>query len=139
MQAIEEIKKEEMRKLSELKAKDKAAEEKEREYRGEYIDQEEHVYQYRGLWVPRELWEDKEIGWSEKRMMIEILNRSIDDKMVCTTQFLADIMGLKHITAHYILNNLLKKGYLQPIPIHKWGRSDKARRYLRINKYKYLE
>lgn len=139
MQDIDAIKKEEKRKLSELKTKDSDKLKKEKEYKGAYIDQEEHVYQYRGLWVPRELWEDKELGWTEKRMMIEIMNRSIDNKMVCTTQFLADIMDLKHITAHKTLMSLLSKEYLQVVHIRKTGGRDKARRYLRINKYKYLD
>ena len=139
MQDIDAIKKEEKRKLSELKTKDSDKLKKEKEYKGAYIDQEEHGYQYRGLWVPRELWEDTDIGWTEKRMLIEILNRSIDNKMVCTTQFLADIMGLKHITAHKTLMSLLEKEYLQGVHIHKRGNHHKARRYLRINKYKYLD
>lgn len=71
---------------------------------------------FKGIWIPRFLWELKELTWSEKLVLLEIDSLSaLDLGCIASDQHFADFLGIKKGTASNIVSSLRKKGYIETV------------------------
>lgn len=137
MQLEEAIQKQDEIDMKALVRKDQLKQNRDNRYKGTYVTAESQGHQLKGYWVPIEIWNDKNIAWCEKQVLIELMNRAIDYKLVISLSWLSEICDYSLTNIKRILYNLRDKKYLFVFPIRKWGTLDGCKRYIKINQFKY--
>lgn len=67
----------------------------------------------KGIWVPIEIWESKELTWNEKILFLEIDSFSTNEKdCFFSNEHIAKLLGVTVNSANRILSSLIKKGYV---------------------------
>lgn len=67
----------------------------------------------KGLWVPIEVWEAKDLSWSEKILFIEIDSFTSKEKeCFISNEYIAKLLNVTETTANKVLSSLIKKGYV---------------------------
>lgn len=69
--------------------------------------------QSKGIWFPIEIWEAKDLSWSEKILLLEI-DSFTSKKKDCfiSNEYIANLLKVTETTANKILSSLIKKGYV---------------------------
>ena len=72
--------------------------------------------QIKGIFIPIEIWENKELSWNEKILLMEIDSFTSKD-LPCyfSNEYIAELLGVKENTASIILSKLIKKGYVRKV------------------------
>lgn len=66
-----------------------------------------------GLWIPIEIWEDKNLNWNEKILFLEIDSfTSKDNDCFVSNEYISNLLGVSETSANKILSSLIKKGYI---------------------------
>lgn len=69
--------------------------------------------QSKGIWVPIEIWESKELTWNEKILFLEIDSFTSKDKeCFFSNEYIATLLGVTENSANRILSSLINKGYV---------------------------
>lgn len=80
----------------------------------------------KGLWIPIEIWTDKNLSITEKALYAEIDSFTTNDKACfVSNKHIADFLGTTETNSSKILNSLIDKGY---VVVEKF---DGRRRYIR--------
>ena len=67
----------------------------------------------KGLWIPIEIWEDKNLNWNEKILFLEIDSfTSKDNDCFISNEYISNLLGVSETSANKILSSLIKKGYI---------------------------
>ena len=67
----------------------------------------------KGLWIPIEIWEDKNLNWNEKILFLEIDSfTSKDNDCFVSNEYISNLLGVSETSANKILSSLIKKGYV---------------------------
>ena len=67
----------------------------------------------KGIWIPIEIWEDKNLNWSEKILFLEIDSfTSKDNDCFVSNEYISKLLGVSETSANKILSSLIKKGYV---------------------------
>lgn len=74
---------------------------------------------FKGIWIPKEIWEDDRLGWTEKLLLVEI--DSLDNKDGCwaTNEYFAKFFKLSKDRVSKLITELRKKGYITVELIYK--------------------
>ena len=69
---------------------------------------------FRGVWIPAEIWESKELTLQEKVMLVEIDSLSADESRGCykSNKAFAEFFGLSLSRVSEIIKSLEKKGFI---------------------------
>ena len=94
---------------------------------------------FKGVWIPKEIWLAKDLTLTEKALWAEI--DSLDGKDGCwaTNAYFEQQLGLKKKTVSELINGLVKKGYVKSRIKYKDTANNKKvvdKRILRINEKK---
>lgn len=83
---------------------------------------------FKGVWIPREVYLDDRLTWSEKILIVEV--DSLDNGKGCfaSNQYLADFIGVNRTTISTAISKLVKLGY-----IVRKGTRQGEKRYLYSN------
>ena len=82
----------------------------------------------KGIFIPIEVWENKELSWNEKILLMEIDSfTSRGEDCYFSNEYIASLLGVKENTASIILSKLVDKGYV------KRTRFDGRHRYIESN------
>lgn len=67
---------------------------------------------FKGVWIPKEIWIDKELTWMEKLLLVEI--NSLDNAEGCyaSNQYFADFFNLSASRISEIVSSLVEKKYI---------------------------
>jgi hypothetical protein len=67
---------------------------------------------FKGVWIPKEVWIDKELTWMEKLLLVEI--NSLDNAEGCyaSNQYFADFFNLSASRISEIVSSLVEKKYI---------------------------
>jgi hypothetical protein len=67
---------------------------------------------FKGVWIPKEIWIDTELTWMEKLLLVEI--NSLDNQEGCyaSNQYFADFFNLRTSRISEIVNSLVEKKYI---------------------------
>lgn len=66
--------------------------------------------QTKGIWIPIEIWEDKNLSWNERILLLEIDSFTTKDKDCF--KYIANLLNVSETTANKILSSLIEKGYV---------------------------
>ena len=69
--------------------------------------------QTKGIWIPIEIWESKELTWNEKILFLEIDSFTSKEKdCYFSNGYIANLLGVTENSANRILSSLISKGYV---------------------------
>lgn len=69
--------------------------------------------QVKGIWIPIEIWESKELTWNEKILFLEIDSFTSKEKdCYFSNEYIAKLLGVTENSANRILSSLISKGYV---------------------------
>lgn len=69
--------------------------------------------QAKGIWIPIEIWESKELTWNEKILFLEIDSFTSKDKdCFFSNEYIANLLGVTENSANRILSSLISKRYV---------------------------
>lgn len=67
----------------------------------------------KGIYIPIEIWMDKNLSWNEKILLMEIDSFTSRDKdCFFSNEYIAELLGVKENTASILMSRLIKKGYV---------------------------
>lgn len=99
---------------------------------------EEQQRQFKGIWIPKEIWLNKDLTFQEKIILVEI--DSYDDGQVgcyASNKHFVKNFGITSSRVSQIIQNLQNKGYIKIT--YKYNGKEIERRYLSINRPPYSE
>lgn len=84
-----------------------------------------------GIWIPKSVWESKDLGWIEKLVLVEI--DRLDKCVGCyaSNQYFSDFFNLSKRRIIEIITSLIDKGYVEREIIYKTGTKEVEKRILR--------
>ena len=74
---------------------------------------EENKRAFKGIWIPKEVWESKELTLQQKVMLVEIDSLDNDDGCFASNKYFSDFFGISSGRVSQIINDLIDKGYLK--------------------------
>lgn len=67
----------------------------------------------KGIWIPIEIWKDKNLTWNEKILYLEIDSFSAQDKdCFLSNEYIANLLDINITNASKTLSSLVEKGYI---------------------------
>ena len=76
-----------------------------------YMEEQERIV--KGIWIPIEIWKDKNLSWNEKLLYLEIDSFTSNDKdCFISDEYIANFLGINTTNANKTLSSLIKKGYV---------------------------
>ena len=98
---------------------------------------EQYNRAFKGVWIPKEIWLAKDLGWSEKLLLVEI--DSLDGEQGCfaSNEYLANFFGLSKDRISKMVSALKKKGYINVEVYYKEGTKQIEKRVIRVNRQPY--
>lgn len=76
---------------------------------------------FKGVWIPKEIWLDEEISWMEKLFLTEIDSLVKNGECFATNEYFAKFFKLSKDRASRIINTLAKKKYIEIKLVYKEG------------------
>ena len=93
---------------------------------------------FKGVWIPKEIWEEKSLSILEKVMLIEIDSlEDEEDGCYASNKYFANFFKLTNGRISQIINCLQQKGYIKIE--YQYNGKEIERRIIRINKPPYPE
>lgn len=67
----------------------------------------------KGIWIPIEIWKDKNLTWNEKILFLEIDSYTSNEKdCFFSNEYISELLGISETNANKTLSSLIKKGYV---------------------------
>ncbi len=87
---------------------------------------------FKGIWIPKEIWLDKELSWIEKFLLVEI--ESLDNEQGCwaSNDYFASFFGVSKDRISKLISGLNKEGYITVELIYKKGTKAVEKRVVKI-------
>lgn len=87
---------------------------------------------FKGIWIPKEIWLDKELSWIEKFLLVEI--ESLDNEQGCwaSNDYFASFFGVSKDRVSKLISGLNRKGYITVELIYKKGTKAVEKRVVKI-------
>jgi DNA-binding MarR family transcriptional regulator len=67
---------------------------------------------FKGIWIPADVWESKELTLQEKVFLVEIDSLDNENGCYANNNYFAKFFGLSTTRVSLVINNLIKKGYV---------------------------
>lgn len=75
---------------------------------------------FKGVWIPKEIWLDNELSWIEKLVLVEIDSLAVLEKgCIATNEYLGKFFNLSKDRISKIISSLKNKGYIEVNLIYK--------------------
>ena len=87
---------------------------------------------FKGVWIPKELYLNNTLTWNEKIILIEIDSLSKNGKCFASNQHFANLLGISKKRVETIISELRKKGYITSVLIYKKESKQVDKRILRV-------
>lgn len=96
---------------------------------------------FQGVWIPKEIWENRDFSMTEKCLLIEIESLSkLEKGCFASNQTLAEHLGLSKGTIANIVSNLSKKGYVSITLTYHPGTKNVDKRFIKLtDKFKFVK
>ena len=94
---------------------------------------------FRGIWIPRHIWLDKNLKPIEKILLAEIESLGgLHDGCFASNQYFADFLDLSKDRTSKLISGLKNKGYITVELIYKEGTCEVDKRIIKLNPYSYF-
>jgi len=81
---------------------------------------------FKGIWIPREIWENTELNWNEKILLMQIDSfTSADRDCYFSNEYICELLKVRDRQARECLYHLIDSGYVEVV------RFDGRKRYIR--------
>lgn len=91
---------------------------------------------FKGVWIPKEIWLDNNLGWSGKLLLVEIERLLTENGCSASNEYFAKFFNLSKDRISKIITELIKKGYITSTLIYKNGTKQIEKRVIRtIRRY----
>lgn len=87
---------------------------------------------FKGVWIPKEIWLDESLGWSEKLLLVEISSLDNEEGCWATNEYFAEFFNLSKDRISKLISSLKNKGYLTVELVYKKGTRKIDRRIVKI-------
>jgi hypothetical protein len=77
--------------------------------------------QFEGIWIPKEIWLDQTMGWSEKLLFVEIRSLANNGECFASNEYFAKFFGLSKDRISKMLTCLNRKGLIDIQLIYRAG------------------
>lgn len=74
---------------------------------------EKQQRQFKGIWIPKEVWESKELTLQQKVMLVEIDSLDNENGCYASNKYFSEFFGISNGRVSQIINELTDKGYLR--------------------------
>lgn len=89
---------------------------------------------FKGIWIPREIWEMTDLNWTEKILLVEIDSLDVDGQgCYASNEYLAKFLGVSKERLRKLVYKLTEAGYLRSEITYKDGGNEVDKRYLWAN------
>lgn len=87
---------------------------------------------FKGVWIPKEIWLAKDLSLQEKGLLVEIDSLSNTERgCFASNEYLADFLGLSKERARKVISSLVSKGFVSSEIEYKEGTKEIAKRWLK--------
>ena len=93
---------------------------------------------FKGIWIPKEIWESDELTLREKVFLVEIDSLDGDDGCYASNDHFAKFFGLSKNRCSEVINSLNHKGYITIRYLYKDKTKQIEKRIIKIVKTKYF-
>ena len=93
---------------------------------------------FKGIWIPKEIWESDELTLREKVFLVEIDSLDGDDGCYASNDHFAKFFGLSKKRCSEVINSLNYKGYITIRYLYKDKTKQIEKRIIKIVKTKYF-
>lgn len=76
---------------------------------------EQVIRDFKGVWIPREIYLNKELSWTEKLLLIEIDSLDCGDGCTASNNYFMDLFGLAERTVQLALAKLKELGFVEVV------------------------
>lgn len=88
---------------------------------------------FKGIWIPREIWLTKELTMQEKLFFVEIDSLDNEDGCFATNGYFAEFFGISKTRVSLVIKKLVSKGMIKSTIIYKQGSKEILKRVLNIS------
>ncbi|MEK5331523.1 DnaD domain protein [Lysinibacillus sp. FSL W8-0992] len=92
---------------------------------------------FKGVWIPKEIWLAKDLGWSEKVLLVEIDSLDGENGCFASNEYLADFFKLSKDRISKMISSMRDKGYITVQLVYKEGTKQIEKRIIRIVRQPY--
>jgi hypothetical protein len=86
---------------------------------------------FKGVWIPKAIWLDKELGWSEKLVLVEIDSLMSLGECYASNKYFSEFFDLSLDRISKIISSLVKKGKITVNLIYKEGTNQIEKRVIK--------
>lgn len=86
---------------------------------------------FKGIWIPAEIWLTKEMTTQEKLFYVEISSLDNEEGCFATNQYFADFFDISKTRVSLVIKSLKEKGFISSQIIYKAGTKQVEKRVLR--------
>lgn len=87
---------------------------------------------FKGVWIPKEIWLNTELTLQEKVFLVEINSLDNEDGCFATNSYFADFFGISKTRVSLVIKSLIDKGYITSTIIYKEGTKEVLNRVLKV-------
>lgn len=87
---------------------------------------------FKGIWIPKDVWFDKMLSWSEKLLLVEIDSLDCGDGCFATNEYFMDFFSLSESRVSHLISGLKKKGYIEVEMTYKTGTKAIDKRIIKL-------
>lgn len=88
---------------------------------------------FKGIWIPKEIWLDKNLTAQEKLFLAEIDSLDNSEGCFASNAYFAEFFGLSKDRASRVISSLAEKGYITNNIIYKEGSKEIEKRVLKVS------
>lgn len=85
---------------------------------------------FKGIWIPAEVWESKDLTLQEKVFLVEIDSLNNDKGCFANNNYFAKFFGLSTTRVSLVINSLIKKGFVTSSILQSEGNKRILKTYL---------
>jgi hypothetical protein len=85
---------------------------------------------FKGVWIPKEIWLSEDLGWTEKFLLAEIDSLSRNNECFASNDYFAKFFNISKDRISKIVSGLSKKGYVEVTLFYKQGTNQVEKRVI---------
>lgn len=97
---------------------------------------EKNKREFKGIWIPKEIWLNSELSIQEKIVLAEIDSFETDEGCFASNAYLGKIIHLSASRISGIISKLIKLGYVTSRMTYVLNSKEVDKRFLTVNKMK---
>lgn len=90
--------------------------------------------EFKGIWIPKEICDLENLGWTEKIILSEILAFSKQNECYATNEHFSKLLKIRKDSVSRTICKLVKQGYLNSTIKYKTDKKEVLQRILKLNK-----